>query len=221
WGDIEYNRFGLSGFGMAVDLGATWNLPALPGLQLSAAVSDLGFMTYSNAVKGATSDVTWTFDGFSNVAVDKNQPGYEDNKLSEQVDNMWSDLQDVVNFHRTATGRSFTRALGATLRLGAEYSMPFYSRLTGAFLLSSHVAGVQSWTEGRFYANVKPTRWFDATVNYGAGTFGSSFGWMLNFHPRGFNFFIGSDHQFFRVTPQFVPVGHASAQLNIGFNITY
>lgn len=48
-------------------------------------------------------------------------------------------------------------------------------------------------------------KWFDATVNYGASTYGSSFGWMINFHPKGFNFFIGSDHQFFSVTPQFVP----------------
>lgn len=221
WGDISYDNFGLSGFGMAVDLGATYDLPMLPGLQLSAAITDLGFISYSHAVKGATSDVTWTFDGFKNVAFDKDQPGYEDNKLEQQLDNMWDDLQDAINFHRTESDASFTRALGATIRLGAEYKMPFYSKLTGAFLLSSHIAGVQSWTEGRFYANVKPTGWFDATVNYGAGTFGSSLGWMLNFHPRGFNFFIGSDHQFFKITPQFLPVGKASAQLNLGFNVSF
>ncbi|MDE5642748.1 MAG: hypothetical protein K2I56_04585 [Muribaculaceae bacterium] len=221
WGDMEYNNFGLSGFGMAIDLGATYDLPALPGLQLSAALTDIGFISYSHAVRGATSDVSWTFDGFSDVAFDKNQPGYQDNKLSEQIDNLWDDLEDVVNFHRTASDGSFSRMLGTTLRLGAEYKMPFYQKLTGAFLFSTRMAGVSSWTEGRFYANVKPTGWFDASVNYGAGTFGSSFGWMINFHPRGFNFFIGSDHQFFKVTPQFLPVGRASAQLNIGFNVTY
>lgn len=221
WGDIEYNNFGLSGFGMALDLGATYDLPVVPGLQLSAAVTDLGFIGYSHAVKGATSDMAWTFNGFQNVAFDKDQPSYEDNKLGTQFDNMWDDLQDVINFHRTESDASFTRALGATVRVGAEYKMPFYEKLTGSFLFSTHIAGVQSWSEGRFYANVKPTKWFDATINYGAGTFGSSMGWMLNFHPRGFNFFIGSDHQFFKVTPQFVPVGHASAQFNIGFNVTY
>ena len=84
---------------------------------------------------GKTSDVSWSFDGFKNVAVDSSQPGYEDNKIGTQIDNMWDDLKDVVNFHRTESDASFTRALGATLRLGAEYKMPFYSKLTGAFLV--------------------------------------------------------------------------------------
>ncbi len=44
---------------------------------------------------------------------------------------------------------------------------------------------------------------------------------MLNFHPKGFNFFIGSDHQFFTLTPQMVPVGKATALVNVGFNVTF
>ena len=60
-------------------------------------------------------------------------------------------------------------------------------------------------------------------VNYGASTFGASFGWMLNFHPRGYTFFIGPDHQFFKVTPQplSLPVGKASMQINLGMSITF
>ena len=90
WGDIEYNNFGLSDFGLAVDLGATYDLPVLPGMQLSAAVTDLGFVSYSHALRGKTSDVSWSFDGFKNVAVDSSQPGYEDNKIGTQIDNMWT-----------------------------------------------------------------------------------------------------------------------------------
>lgn len=219
WGDLEYNSFGLSGFGLGVDLGATYQL--LPDLQLSAALNDLGFVNWNHAVTGATSETSWKFQGFQNIAVDSDAPNYEENKLDEQLDRLWDDLQDVVNFHRESQDGSYTRALHATLHLGAEYKMPFYKNLTGAFLFSSHFAGVSSWTEGRFYANVKPTKWFDATINYGASTYGSSFGWMINFHPKGFNFFIGSDHQFFKVTPQYVPVGKATANINFGFNVTF
>ena len=210
WGDIDYDKFGLSGFGLGFDLGATYQL--LPDLQLSAAINDLGFMNWSNAITGRTGEGTWTFDGFDNIAVDSSQPNYEENKLDEQLDRLWDDLQEVINIHREKNGEgSYTKALHATLRLGAEYKMPFYKNLTGGFLFSSHFAGISSWTEGRFYA----------TVNYGASTYGSSFGWMINFHPKGFNFFIGSDHQFFSVTPQFVPVGHATANINLGFNVTF
>lgn len=219
WGDLEYNSFGLSGFGLGVDLGATYQL--LPDLQLSAALNDLGFVNWNHAVTGATSETSWKFQGFQNIAVDSDAPNYEENKLDEQLDRLWDDLQDVVNFHRESQDGSYARALHATLHLGAEYKMPFYKNLTGAFLFSSHFAGVSSWTEGRFYANVKPTKWFDATINYGASTYGSSFGWMINFHPKGFNFFIGSDHQFFKVTPQYVPVGKATANINFGFNVTF
>lgn len=179
-------------------------------------------MSWSNAVTGRTGTGTWTFDGFNNIAVDDSQPGYDDNKLDEQFDRLWDDMQDVINIHREDNGTgSYTKALRATLHLGAEYKMPFYRNLTGGFLFSSHFAGCSSWTEGRFFANVKPVKWFDATINYGASTYGSSFGWMLNFHPKGFNFFIGSDHQFFSITPQILPVGKATANINIGFNVTF
>lgn len=218
WGDIKYDNFGLSGFGLGIDLGATYQL--LPDLQLSAALNDLGFMTWSNAVKGHTG-TEWKFEGFKDIAVTESQPGYEDNKLDEQLDNIWNGLEDLIYFQREENGGSYAKALRATLHLGAEYKMPFYKKLTGGFLFSQYFAGVSSWTEGRFYATVKPVKWFDATINYGASTYGSSFGWMLNFHPKGFNFFLGSDHQFFKVTPQFIPVGHATASLNLGFNVTF
>lgn len=218
WGDIEYNNFGLTGFGMGLDLGATYQL--LPDLQLSASLRDLGFMSWNNAVKGHTG-ADWTFEGFKDVTVSNTQPGHEDNKLEEQFDNIWNGLEDLIYFQREATGSSYTKALRATLHLGAEYKMPFYKKLTGGFLFTQYFAGVSSFTEGRFYATVKPVKWFDATLNYGASTYGSSMGWMLNFHPKGFNFFVGSDHQFFKVTPQFVPVGHASATINLGFNVTF
>lgn len=219
WGEIKYDSFGLTGFGMGFDLGATYKL--IPGLTLSAAVNDLGFMNWSNAIKAKTPNTTWTFDGFNDIAIKYNQDGYEENKLNEQFDRLKDDLQDVVDFHRTEQGGSYTKALNATIHLGAEYEMPFYKKLTGAFLFTQYVGGCQSWTEGRFYANVKPSKWFDASVNYGASSFGNSFGWMINFHPRGFNFFVGSDHQFFNVTPQLLPVGNASASINIGFNVTF
>ncbi len=219
WGNIEYNNFGLSGFGMGLDLGATYQL--LPDLQLSAAINDFGFVNWTNAHTGLTGGGEWTFEGFDNVAIKEDQDDYDNLKLSEQLDREWDKIQDIINIHRDKSNSSYTKMLNATIRLGAEYKMPFYNRLSAGFLFSTHIAGCQSWTEGRFYAVVSPVRWFDATINYGASTYGNSFGWMLNFHPKGFNFFIGSDHMFFSLTPQMLPVGRASAAINLGFNVTF
>lgn len=219
WGDIKYNTPGIAGFGVGVDLGATYKL--LPDLELSLAINDLGAMSWNNAVIASVGNGdTWTFDGFKNVTFLEDQPGYEENKISQQIDNMLDDLEDMFNIKRTG-GKSYTNALKATLRVGAEYKMPFYKKLTAGFLFSNYFGGIASWTEGRLYANIKPVKWFDATFNYGLSTYGSSFGWMLNFHPRGFNLFMGTDHQVFNVTPQYVPVGHAIASVNFGLNVTF
>lgn len=221
--EIKYNNFSLAGFGLGFDLGATYDMHQfVDGLTLSAALTDLGFINWNNNHHAVTPDTNWSFEGFTNVALDSDQPDYEQNKLDEQIDNMFDDLKDCANFERAAdSGSSHTTALAATLAIGAEYRMPFYKGLTGGFLFSQRMGGCFSWTEGRFYANVKPTSWFDCSVNYGAGTFGSSFGWMINFHPKGYTFFIGSDHQFFKVTPQMIPVGNANANLTLGMSVTF
>ena len=219
---IEYNNFGLAGFGMAFDLGATYDMSRfVDGLRLSAAVTDLGFIKWNGAAVGRMPGRAWEFDGFQDIAIDDTQDGYDDNKIDQQLEDLGDRLVDCLNFEKQSQKESETRALHATLTIGAEYDMPFYKRLSAGVLFTQRMAGCFSWTEGRFSANVKPTNWFDATVSYGASTFGSSFGWMLNFHPKGFNFFVGSDHQFFKITPQFVPVGHLNTNIQLGINFTF
>lgn len=223
WGEIKYNNFGISGYGAAVDLGVIYTMPSdlLDGMTLSLAVNDLGFMKWNHAIKGQTGTGSWSFDGFKDIAIKSDQEGYEDNKLDNQIDNMFDDLQDFVNIHRKENNSSYNKGLNATIHLGAEYEMPFYKKLTAGFLFTQYIAGVQSWTEGRFYANVKPVKWFDCSLNYGASTYGSSLGWMINFHPRGFNFFVGTDHQIFKVNPWFIPTGNLTTNVNFGFNVSF
>lgn len=220
WDEVSYDKFSTSGMGIGVDLGVVYR-NVVPGLTLSASVIDLGFINWSDNIKGETPDTKWTFDGFRDVAIDSSQPGYEEDKLSEQFEDIFDDLKDCVNFHRTSTGGSRSQALAATIYFGAEYEMPFYNRLTAGLLFTQRINGAYSWTEGRLSANLKPSKWFDCSVNVAQSTFGTSFGWVLNFHPRGFNLFIGTDHQFFEITPQFLPVGNANANINVGFNITF
>ncbi len=220
---IKYNSFGLAGFGMAFDLGATYDMSKfVDGLRLSAAITDLGFIKWNGAVVARMPGRAWEFDGFQDIAIDDTQDDYEQNKIDQQLEDLGDKLDDCLNFEKQPQKEGETRALHATLTIGAEYDMPFYKRLSAGFLFTQRMAGCFSWTEGRFSANVKPTGWFDATINYGISTFGSSFGWMINFHPKGFNFFLGSDHQVFKIAKNPpIPVGHFNANIQLGINFSF
>lgn len=219
WGDIDYDSFGLSGFGLGFDFGATYQL--LPELELSAAVLDLGMMTWNNVVKAQTPATTWSFEGFKDIAVDSSDPNYEENKLGNQFENIGDDLEDCTNFRRTETGAKRTSGLGTTVSLGAAYTLPVWKGLVGGLLLTQRIDGMYSWTEGRVSANLIPCGWFDLSANYALSSFGSSLGWIINFHPAGFNIFIGSDYQFYKVTEQYIPVGNVNANLQFGINFTF
>ena len=215
WDNIDLDSPGLTGFGMAIDLGATWKVR--DDLEVSAAINDLGFINWSNNIKANMGMKPWKFTGFQNIAVNP-ADGNTNKELGDQFKDLGDDLEDCMNFKKTEEGGSRGTALGATLNLGALYTLPWYKNLKFGFLSSTYINGAYSWSEGRFSANIAPVKCFDASINYAVSSFGSSFGWMLNVHPKGFNFFIGSDHQFFKVTPQFVPVHHANMNICMGIN---
>ena len=78
-----------------------------------------------------------------------------------------------------------------------------------------------SWSEGRLSANVSPLSWLEGGVNVAVSTFGTSAGWILNFHPKVFSFFVGMDCLIGKVNPQFIPVNNANANFSCGFNIAF
>ena len=90
----------------------------------------------------------------------------------------------------------------------------------GTLMNTTRFAGDYGWTDFRLSANVAPTGWFSATAAFSEGSFGPAFGWLLNFHPKGFNFYIGMDHASFKVAKQGVPLGN-QYDLNIGMNVSF
>ncbi len=207
----------IGGFGMAFDFGATYKVR--DDLELSLALLDLGWISYKNAVKGGMAMEPWEFNGFHNIPFDSDnaQPGQS---IEDQIDNLTDDLEDLFKM-KVAGEDKHTKALGATLNIGALYTFPYYNKLKFGFLESTRINGRYSWSEGRFSANVSPVKCFDASISYAISSFGSSFGWMLNFHTRGFNLFLGTNHQFFKVTPQFIPVNNANMNVSLGINFPF
>lgn len=204
---------GPNGFGMAFDLGATYRWR---DFDFSLAVLDLGWISFSDTKFAST-------NGTRTVNTDAYTFNVDDdaaNSFSKEWDRLSDDFGAL--YQLTDNGNIGTRssALAATLNIGVSYELPYYSKLHFGFLSSTRIAGRYSWSEARISANVAPVKCFSADANVAFGTFGSSFGWLLNFHTKGFNLFLGMDHTMGKVTKQFVPLS-SNASLNFGMNFPF
>lgn len=214
--DFDDKNIGPTGFGLALDLGAVYKLG---DWQFSAALLDLGFIGWKNTVKG-TMNNDFEFSGFENIAV-KDTEGNA-NSLENQSDALLDDLKDMAKFTKEADGMKRTTALAATLNFGAQYTLPAYDRLNFGLLSTTRLQGKHTWTEARLSANVSPLSGFEASVNYALSNFGSAAGLMLNFHPRGFNFFVAADVPLGKLEPAYcAPIGRATLNVNLGINFTF
>ena len=144
-----------------------------------------------------------------------------ENSFDNQLDALTDDFEDYTNLHRRSTGGKLNRALAATLNLGAEYALPMYDKLSFGFLSSTRINGKYSWSEGRFSANVSPLSWFEAGINYGITSYGSTMGWIVNFHPRVLSLFVGMDYIVGKVSKQYIPLNNMNMNLSFGLNVTF
>lgn len=208
---LEDVTFGLPGFGMAVDLGATYKL--MDDLTLSASVTDLGFISWSG-VQQASSQGQWEFDGFENIYAGSNNTG--DNKLGDQFDALGDDLENVFSIYDDGKG-SASNALAATINVGAEYTLPVYRKLRFGLLYTSRIHGLYSFHQAMLSANVRPLSWIEATAQTAVTSTGMTFGGALSFKAKHFNFYIGADRFFGKTSKEFIPLNSLNANVNFGF----
>ena len=212
---IETGKMSPASSGFAVDLGVVYDMnDIVPGLTLSASILDLGFINWKYMMKAQSVDTKVEFNGFGTVDYDDME-----NTVEDELDRLKDDAEELVDFKYEGAESVNTR-MNTTIYLGAEYSMPFYKPLSVALLYGQCFSEFEScrWHDVRGYINIAPLKWFEATVNCGFNTYGTSLGWMLNFHPVGFNFFIGSDHMITKVNPQFVPIDDLNSHFTMGIN---
>ena len=213
---IEIGSLSPSSSGFGIDLGVVYDMDSIvPGLKFSASVVDLGFINWKHMMKGQSTPVKVEFNGFNNI-------DYNDmeSSMDAEFERLGNDAAKMLEFNYDGVEKENTR-LNTTMYLGAEYNLPYYRPLSVGILYSHCFSPFISnkWYEVRGFLNIAPLKWFEATVNYGYGTYGTSLGWMLNFHPAAINFFIGSDFMVTKVTPQFLPVDDLNAHITFGLNI--
>ena len=205
--DIDIDGAGLGGFGLGVDLGAIYDFKNidvewLKPLKVSMALNDLGFISWSNCRVVETHGEPFEFDGFQDITVKKNTG----NSLSERSDQYADKLTDFVNLEDKGDEGGKTTMLATTLKLGAEYTLPMYDKVSFGLLGTHRFEGDYSWTEGRLSANYRPLSWLDGGVNVAVTSFCTTMGWVINFHPVGMNVFFGMDHMVGKTGASMVPL---------------
>ena len=209
---IDDVSFGLPGFGMGVDLGATFKVTK--DLTLSAAINDLGFINWSK-VKNASSRGDYTFDGFEDIYAGSNNTG--GNKLGDQFETLGDDLEEMFSVYDDGEGSS-SQALAATINIGAEYTLPAYRNLRFGFLYTSRLHGLYSYHQGLLSATIRPVKCLEASVNTAVSSTGCTFGAALSLRAKHYNFFIGSDRIFGKVSKEFIPLNSLNANVTMGMS---
>lgn len=205
--------FGPNGFGMAVDLGASYRWR---DFTFSAAVLDLGWISYKDTHYATTHGVRAVNTDAFTFNVDGDAP----NSFSDELDRLVDNLEELYQLSDEGNIGKHNGSLGATLNVGAEYSLPVYRAVSFGLLSSSYFMGDYSWTEARFSVNFEPCKFFGLTANGAVGTYGAQFGWLLSLHPRFFNFFIGMDALPTKFAKQGVPLS-SNCRFNLGINIPF
>lgn len=213
-GDVDLDGFGLSGFGMAIDLGAVYQINE--DWRVNAAVLDLGFISWNNDMQAVNRSDMFEFNGFHDISV-KDGSGVD---IGDQTDKYGDQIADFINLRDNGDQGGRTTGIGATINVGAEYNLPVYRKITFGVLSSTRVKGNYTWTEGRLSANWTPLDWLDGGVSFAVNSFTKSMGWVLNIHPKGYNFFIGMDHLLGKTSKEFIPLS-SNASLNLGMSITW
>lgn len=208
---IELNGFGgLSGFGLAFDLGASYKWR---DFEFSAALLDLGFISWGGTIHAST-------NGVKEIDTDAYTFEFGGDKTSDTWDQMRDDFSALYELEDDGEAGSRCRATRATLNFAASYTLPQYRRLKFGLVNSTRFNGPWTATEFRFSANVQPVNCLSASANFVAGTYGVGFGWLLNLNVKGFSLFAGMDHTMGKLAKQGVPL-NSNANVNFGINFPF
>ncbi len=211
---MDVDGAGLNGFGMALDMGAVFS--PNKDWSFSLAVLDLGFINWNNNMVASTNgDKTFNTNKYSFNVNDEVANSFEN-----EWDVMKDDLSALYELEDMGDEGSRTTMLGATINAGVEYTLPVYRKLKFGLLNSTRIHGDYSWTEFRLSANVAPVKAFSAGTNIAYGTYGFSFGWLMNVKVTGFNMFLGMDHTLGKLAKQGLPLS-SNGSLNFGLNFPF
>ena len=210
--DVDMGKASVAGFGAAIDAGAVYKIN--DDLTVSGAIRDLGAIMWSNDYYATNDAETLTFDGFHDVTIGSDSP----NVLDHQADSYTDQMLDFANLRDKGDKGSRITGLGATVLAGCEYIIPTYRILKVGLLGTARINGPYSWGEARLSGNISPVKWFDGSVSLAVNNYTANFGFLANFHSKGFNFFLGMDSLLGKVSKEMIPLS-SNGGVSFGFNV--
>ena len=206
--DFDSGSIGVAGGGIGFDLGVTYE--PLENLVVSAAVTDLGFITWgkkNNHKAISESDVI--FDGFNGIGNDD----YVEDGVTKTVDDQVDDLLDDLNFKEgKASGR--TTGLAPTILVGGEYQL-LNNRISAGLVYSTTFYPGRAHTRLMASLNLKPLRMIMVGINGSVSNYAHTFGAVINLGPL----FVGAEVSSLRVSSQYIPLGKLAANVNVGLSV--
>ena len=173
-----------SGYGAAFDLGVTYK--PIKNLQLSLALTDLGFMYWTRTTRYGA-NMNTTFNGVGEI--DLNDPAYQDengkfsiDKVTEKaVDKFKGMLKDI--YINSSTSTSMIKMTNARLNFGVDAN--FWDNRVGVGIVSAtRLYNSKLYEEVTFGAAFRPVNWFNIAASYSLlengkySNVGAAFGFM-------------------------------------------
>ncbi len=215
--EFEEPTIGTSGFGLGLDLGATYKL--LDNLTLSASLTDIGFLNWNNVIRAETDPTReFRYTGFDDIRFEEEGENGS-NTFENQLDQLEEDAKALIKLYQSET-KSTTNSLRTTLRVGAEYGV-LSNKISFGLLSTTRFVGHRTYAEGMASVNFRPFPALHIALNGTVSNMGSSVGAVLNICAPGFNFFIGTDYFATKYNPQFIPINKARANVCLGINFTF
>ncbi|GHT59910.1 hypothetical protein AGMMS50239_07640 [Bacteroidia bacterium] len=178
--DFDYGKSGVAGYGGAVDFGLAFR--ALDNLTLSAAVNDLGFISWSKSS--------------SNIFSAETTREYTKDNYQEFVDIVKGDEllnYELFGFKHEEQTKSRTTTLYSSVTAGAEYALMNNKLALGA-LFTTRMLKPETQSEITIGASLRPKSWFNLAASYSViQSAGKSFGLAVKLGPL----FAGTDYMYF------------------------
>jgi outer membrane protein OmpA-like peptidoglycan-associated protein len=219
-----WNYLSPMGYGGAIDLGATYK--PIQNLQITAAVTDLGFIHWKKGSTAALS-IDTTFNGLGDFVYEDYVSG--DNEF--QSDSLLADITNGLEQYATAlhieqvNNKPFNQMLNATLNVGIDAN--FWKNRVGVGVYSrTRIHNNRISEEVTLGAAFRPVNWFHLAASYSFlnGKWSNIGGGISFALYDGFMFTVVADYvplsyADYAIDDMVIPLPYKTRGLNVAFGI--